>query len=95
MARAEGVGQGLDVGEGALGPGPLGHPRRALGHAAEAVGELLAPEPVELVQAAHTPTMSSGRTGIRGRGRPVAARSAATMAGVEAMAGGSPTPFSP
>ena len=41
------------------------------------------------------PTMSSGRTGTRVSGRPVAARSAATTAGVEESVGGSPTPRSP
>ena len=95
-ARREGVGHGLGVGEGARGPGPLGHPRRALGHVAEAVDERLAPEPVELVQAAHTPTMSSGRTGHPRQGAapwPPAARR--RWPGVEAMVGVSPTPFSP
>ena len=41
------------------------------------------------------PTMSSGRTGTRVRSRPVASRSAATMAAVETTVGGSPTPLTP
>ena len=40
-------------------------------------------------------TMSSGRTGTRFSSRPVAARIAATMAGVLEIVGGSPTPFAP
>src|SRR5215467_4340440 len=40
-------------------------------------------------------TMCSGRTGTRVNGRPVAARIAATMAGVDEIVGGSPTPRSP
>ena len=43
----------------------------------------------------HPNAMSDGRTGIRDSGLPVAARMAATTAGVEEMAGGSPTPFAP
>jgi hypothetical protein len=43
----------------------------------------------------HSPTMSSGRTGTRGSSRPVASRSAATIAAVETTVGGSPTPLSP
>jgi hypothetical protein len=39
--------------------------------------------------------MSSGRTGIRFSGRPVACRMAATTAPVEEMVGGSPTPLAP
>ncbi len=39
--------------------------------------------------------MCSGRTGTRVSGRPVAARIAATMAGVEEIVGGSPAPRSP
>ena len=39
--------------------------------------------------------MSSGRTGTRVNGRPVAARSAETMAAVETTVGGSPTPLTP
>jgi ferredoxin len=38
---------------------------------------------------------SSGRTGARSIGRPVAARIAARTAGPDEMAGGSPTPFAP
>ena len=45
--------------------------------------------------ASAAPTMCSGRTGMRGSGRPVAARTAATTAGGVEMFGGSPTPFSP
>ena len=45
--------------------------------------------------APHSPTMSSGRTGTRVSGAPVAERSAATIAGVEEIVGGSPTPRSP
>ena len=41
------------------------------------------------------PTMCSGRTGTRASGRPVAARSADTTAGVDEIVGGSPTPRSP
>ena len=44
---------------------------------------------------AHRPIMSSGRTGTRGSALPVAARSAATTAGVEEIVGGSPIPRSP
>ena len=44
---------------------------------------------------AGTPTMCSRRTGTRVRGRPVAARMAATMAGVEEIVGGSPMPRGP
>ena len=40
-------------------------------------------------------TMSSGRTGTRFSSRPVAARIAATIAGVLEIVGGSPTPFAP
>src|SRR5258708_14825555 len=40
-------------------------------------------------------TMSSGRTGTRLSSRPVAARIAATIAGVLEIVGGSPTPFAP
>ena len=39
--------------------------------------------------------MSSGRTGTRASSRPVASRSAATIAAVETTVGGSPTPFKP
>ena len=45
--------------------------------------------------APHSPTMSSGRTGTRVSGAPVAERRAATIAGVEEIVGGSPTPRSP
>src|SRR5215207_9678513 len=41
------------------------------------------------------PTIWSGLTGTRESFRPVASRKAATIAGVEAMVGGSPTPLSP
>ena len=40
-------------------------------------------------------TMCSGRTGTRVNGRPVAARIAATIAGVDEIVGGSPTPRRP
>ena len=40
-------------------------------------------------------TMSSGLTGTRTSSTPVAARTAATMAGVEEIVGGSPTPLAP
>ena len=40
-------------------------------------------------------TMSSGRTGTRFSSRPVAARIAATIAGMLEIVGGSPTPFAP
>ncbi|NDH36465.1 MAG: DEAD/DEAH box helicase [Acidimicrobiia bacterium] len=40
-------------------------------------------------------TMSCGRTGVRGSSRPVAARIAATIAGVTEMQGGSPMPLAP
>jgi hypothetical protein len=40
-------------------------------------------------------TMSSGRIGTRVSWRPVAERTAAAMAGVEEMVGGSPTPRNP
>src|SRR5207245_8494255 len=40
-------------------------------------------------------TMSSGRTGTRLSSRPVAARMAATIAGVLEIVGGSPAPFAP
>ena len=43
----------------------------------------------------HSPTMSSGRTGTRVSAAPVAARSAATIAGVEEIVGGSPMPRRP
>jgi hypothetical protein len=39
--------------------------------------------------------MCSGRTGIRVSSSPVAARIAATTAGVEEIVGGSPTPRNP
>jgi hypothetical protein len=39
--------------------------------------------------------MSSGRTGTRVRERPVAFRSADTIAAVETTVGGSPTPLTP
>ncbi len=44
---------------------------------------------------AYSSTMSSGRTGTRRSGRPVASRSAAATAAVETTVGGSPTPFTP
>ena len=44
---------------------------------------------------AQSPTMSSGRTGTRASSRPVASRSAATIAAVETTVGGSPTPLTP
>ena len=40
-------------------------------------------------------TMSSGRTGTRVSARPVASRSAETIAAVETTVGGSPTPLTP
>ena len=43
----------------------------------------------------YRPTMSSGRTGTRVSRRPVASRSAATIAAVETTVGGSPTPLTP
>ena len=46
-------------------------------------------------QPRHSPTSSSGRTGTRVSARPLAARSAATTAGVEEIVGGSPIPRSP
>ncbi len=39
--------------------------------------------------------MSDGRTGTRDRSRPIASRIAATIAGVDEMVGGSPTPLAP
>jgi hypothetical protein len=39
--------------------------------------------------------MSSGLTGTRRSGLPVAARTAATIAGVDEIVGGSPTPRRP
>ena len=39
--------------------------------------------------------MSSGRTGTRASSRPVASRSADTIAAVETTVGGSPTPLTP
>ncbi len=39
--------------------------------------------------------MSSGLTGTRVSSRPVASRSAETIAAVETTVGGSPTPFTP
>ena len=39
--------------------------------------------------------MSSGRTGTRASATPDAARTAATIAGVDEIVGGSPTPFAP
>ncbi len=44
---------------------------------------------------AHSPTISSGRTGTRVSSLPVASRSAATTAAVDTTVGGSPTPFRP
>lgn len=44
---------------------------------------------------AQVPVMCSGRTGTWFSGSPVAARTAATMAGPEEIVGGSPTPRSP
>ncbi|RKS08947.1 hypothetical protein DFP74_4673 [Nocardiopsis sp. Huas11] len=41
------------------------------------------------------PTMSSGRTGACVSARPVASRTAATIAGVDDSVGGSPAPRSP
>ena len=41
------------------------------------------------------PVMSLGRTGTRSSAAPVAARMAATTAGVDEIIGGSPTPFAP
>jgi hypothetical protein len=42
-----------------------------------------------------SPTISSGRTGTRASSRPVASRSADTIAAVETTVGGSPTPLAP
>ena len=50
---------------------------------------------VRVREAAHRPTISSGRTGARTSSRPVASRSAATIAAVETTVGGSPTPLTP
>jgi hypothetical protein len=47
------------------------------------------------LEAVQVPVMCSGRTGTRLSGSPVAARIAATMAGPEEIAGGSPTPRRP
>src|SRR5262249_41590595 len=57
--------------------------------------ELLPRHQVGTCVAHASPAMSSGRTGTRVRGRPVASRSAATIAAVETTVGGSPTPFNP
>jgi MFS family permease len=46
-------------------------------------------------QSGTRPATCSGRTGIRASSRPVAARIAATTAGVEEIVGGSPTPLRP
>jgi hypothetical protein len=45
--------------------------------------------------AAHVPVRCSGRIGTRSSGNPVASRTAATIAGVAEIVGGSPTPRSP
>ena len=50
---------------------------------------------VERARVHHGSAMSSGRTGTRVSGRPLAARSAATIAAVETTVGGSPTPLAP
>ena len=50
---------------------------------------------VERARVHHGSAMSSGRTGTRVSGRPLAARSAETIAAVETTVGGSPTPLAP
>ena len=72
--------------------GERGEDARALDHG---VGRGVAARDGDQVRAAHRPTMSSGRTGTRVSGWPVAARSAATTAGVEEIVGGSPIPRRP
>ena len=52
------------------------------------------PVPAEAIASACRP-MSSRRTGTLGRSRPVAARRAFTIAGVDDSEGSSPTPFTP
>ena len=79
------------LGERAEGPGPLRHPGRALGDAPEPADEGVA----ALLPAHPIPATAAGVSGTRGSSRPVASRTAATTAGVEAIAGISPTPLSP
>ena len=50
---------------------------------------------LEHAQRPSVKTMSSGLTGTRTSATPVAARTAATMAGVDEIVGGSPTPLAP
>src|SRR5436190_21546515 len=73
------------VAEGDVGVQPLaGEDGEHAAAADDEVGRLAAPRdgdaPCE--KGCHSPTMSSGRTGTRVSGRPVAARSAATIAAV-------------
>ena len=90
---------GPDAGDPAVGErdvavqplaGERGEDARALD---DGVGLRVAPGDGD--QALHKPIMSSGRSGTRVSGRPVAARTAATTAGVEEIVGGSPIPRSP
>ena len=59
------------------------------------VGSLGKPLPGRAGAASQPSAMSSGRTGTRVSGRPLAARNAATTAAVETTVGGSPTPLAP
>ena len=59
------------------------------------VGRGVAAGDGDQVRAAHRPTMLVGADGTRVSARPVAARSAATTAGVEEIVGGSPIPRRP
>lgn len=69
--------------------GQLPHPAELLGIALVVAGVALHREARAQRQ------MSSGRTGTRVSSRPVAARSAETIAAVDTTVGGSPTPFTP
>jgi hypothetical protein len=48
-----------------------------------------------MIIASYVPVMCSGRMGTRRSGLPVAARTAAAIAGPEEIVGGSPTPRTP
>ncbi len=84
------VRRGRSVEEGNTGPTEPGAeaPGRRTGRPAP-------PPPPHHGRRGPIPAMSSGRTGARVSGRPVAWRTAATIAGVEESVGGSPAPRSP
>src|SRR5262249_17774364 len=86
------------VADGDVGVEPLaGEDGEHLAAADDEIGRLVAaPDRETAREIRHSrPTTSSGRTGTRASSRPVASRRADTIAAVEAIAGGSPTPLAP